>query len=147
MEEAAGQAGADNKTVGAGADSAIEPKRALVLWTEVANRVLIETQRSEPFLASQREMIRSTTELRLAQQDLVERFGSQYGFPTRTELDDVHRSLTEMRRELRRMRRALQDAQMATPTATSIATPIAPSSATSAPVPQSPRTSKRKVKP
>jgi hypothetical protein len=132
--EAAGHASADNKP--------IEPKRALALWTEVANRVLIETQRSEPFLASQREMIRSTTELRLAQQDLVERFGSQYGFPTRTELDDVHRSLTEMRRELRRMRRALQEAQVATSAATSAAT-----AATSAPVPQSPRNSKRKVKP
>lgn len=130
MEEAAGHASADNKP--------IEPKRALALWTEVANRVLIETQRSEPFLASQREMIRSTTELRLAQQDLVERFGSQYGFPTRTELDDVHRSLTEMRRELRRMRRALQEAQVATSAATA---------ATTAPVPQSPRNSKRKVKP
>ena len=30
------------------------------------------------------ELIRSSTELRMAQQDLVEHFGKQYGFPTRT---------------------------------------------------------------
>ena len=70
-----------------------------------------ETQRSEPFLRSQREMIRASTELRVAQAELVEHFGKQYGFPTRTELDDVHRTLTEMRREMRRLRRTLADAQ------------------------------------
>lgn len=96
-EELAGHAGADGQT--------LEPKRALAIWTEVANRVLLETQRSEPFLKAQRELIRSTTELQLSQQDLVEHFGKQYGFPTRTELDDVHRTLTEIRREMRKLRR------------------------------------------
>ena len=52
--------------------------------------------------SSQRELIRSSTDLRIAQQDLAEHFGKQFGFPTRTELDDVHRTLTDMRRELRR---------------------------------------------
>jgi hypothetical protein len=51
-------------------------------------------------------MIRASTELRLAQQDLVEHFGRQYGFPTRAELDDVHRTVTELRRELRALQRA-----------------------------------------
>jgi polyhydroxyalkanoate synthase subunit PhaE len=53
-------------------------------------------------------MIRASTELRMAQQELVEHFGQQYGFPTRTELDDVHRTVTELRRELRTMRRELR---------------------------------------
>ena len=80
-------------------------KAALALWAETANRELLETQRSERFLQTQAAMIRATTELRLAQQELVEHFGKQYGFPTRTELDDVHRTVTELRRELRQMRR------------------------------------------
>jgi hypothetical protein len=83
----------------------LDAKAALALWTETANQQLLESQRSEPFLQSQAAMIRATTDLRMAQQDLVEHFGKQYGFPTRTELDDVHRSVTEMRRELRAMRR------------------------------------------
>ena len=94
-EDMAGRAGAD----------APDAKATLALWTETANRQLLETQRSEPFLATQAAMIRASTELRLAQQELVEHFGRQYGFPTRTELDDVHRTVTELRREIRAMRR------------------------------------------
>jgi hypothetical protein len=83
----------------------LDAKGALAVWTETANQQLLETQRSEPFLQSQAAMIRATTDLRMAQQDLVEHFGKQYGFPTRTELDDVHRTVTELRRELRAIRR------------------------------------------
>jgi len=83
----------------------LDAKAALALWTETANRQLLETQRSEPFLQTQAAMIRATTDLRMAQQELVEHFGKQYGFPTRTELDDIHRTVTELRRELRAMRR------------------------------------------
>jgi polyhydroxyalkanoate synthase subunit PhaE len=83
----------------------LDAKAALTLWTETANQQLLETQRSEPFLQSQSAMIRATTDLRIAQQELVEHFGKQYGFPTRSELDDVHRTVTELRREMRAMRR------------------------------------------
>jgi hypothetical protein len=96
-EQLAGRTGADAK--------ALDAKAALALWTETANQKLLETQRSEKFLQTQAEMIRATTALRMAQQELVEHFGKQYGFPTRTELDDVHRTVTELRRELRAMRR------------------------------------------
>ena len=91
----------------------LDTKQALALWTEIANRHMLEAQRSEPFLKSQREMIRASTELRLAQGELSEFIGKQYGLPTRTELDDVHRSLTEMRRELRKVRRELDAAKQA----------------------------------
>jgi hypothetical protein len=93
-----------------------DAKAALALWTETANQELLETQRSEPFLLTQAAMIRATTDLRMAQQELVEHFGKQYGFPTRTELDDVHRTVTELRRELRAMRRE-QRAVVAPPAA------------------------------
>jgi polyhydroxyalkanoate synthase subunit PhaE len=83
----------------------LDAKAALTLWTDTANQHLLETQRSEPFLQTQAALIRATTELRMAQHELVEHFGKQYGFPTRTELDDVHRTLTELRRELRAMQR------------------------------------------
>jgi hypothetical protein len=76
------------------------------LWTETANRVLLEMQRSEAFLEVQALMIRASTELRIAQHDLVEFYGERYGFPTRRELDDVHKTVTELRRELRALRRA-----------------------------------------
>ena len=100
--ELAGRTSADGR--------APDAKAALALWTETANERLLETQRSEPFLKTQAAMIRASTQLSLAQQELVEHFGRQYGFPTRTELDDVHRSLTELRRELRTMQRQQRSA-------------------------------------
>jgi len=106
-----------------------DAKAALALWTDIANRELLETQRSEPFLQTQAAMIRASTELQLAQQDLVEHFARQYGFPTRTELDDVHRTVTELRREIRLMRREqrLQAPPLAAPpTATRKAPPPRP---------------------
>jgi hypothetical protein len=88
----------------------LDAKAALALWTETANQQLLEMQRSEPFLQTQAAMIRATTELRLVQQDLVEHVGKQYGFPTRSELDDVHRTVTGLRREVRVMRRQFSSA-------------------------------------
>jgi len=82
-----------------------DAKALLALWTETANRVLLEMQRSERFLATQTASIRASTELRAAQRDLVEYYGERFGFPTRTELDDVHRTVTELRRELRALKR------------------------------------------
>jgi hypothetical protein len=99
----------------AGDAKTLDAKSALALWVETANRELLETQRSERFLQTQAAMIRATTELRLSQQDLVEHIGKQYGFPTRTELDDVHRTVTELRRELRAMRREHQMAMAQQP--------------------------------
>jgi polyhydroxyalkanoate synthase subunit PhaE len=61
-----------------------DSKSLMALWTETANRVLLETQRSDRFLETQAAMIRASTELRLAQQEIAERWSAQFGMPTRT---------------------------------------------------------------
>ncbi|WP_342164251.1 poly(R)-hydroxyalkanoic acid synthase subunit PhaE [Methylobacterium sp. SD21] len=74
-------------------------------WIETANGVLLDVQRSDAFLASQRDMLKAATELRLAQQDVAGFMSDLYGQPSRAELDDVHRSLTELRREVRSLKK------------------------------------------
>jgi len=101
-------AGAFAKLLNARADKgeALESWReVLALWVETANEVLLETQRSEAFLSTQRDLVKASSELRLAQQDLAEFYSEMFGYPTRTELDDVHRTVTELRRELRAFKR------------------------------------------
>ena len=115
MTELAGRTGTDGKP--------LEIKQVVALWTEIGNRQMLETQRSEAFLRSQRDTIRASTELRIAQAELSEHIGKQYGLPTRTEMDDVHRSMTEMRRELRRTRRELDALKQVKPTAP-VASPV-----------------------
>src|SRR5215204_1747863 len=101
-------AGAFAKTLNERADrsEALESSReVLALWVETANEVLLETQRSEAFLTTQRDLVKASSDLRLAQQELAEFYSEMFGYPTRTELDDVHRTITELRRELRAFKR------------------------------------------
>jgi hypothetical protein len=102
-----------------------DAKTALTLWTETANKQLLETQHSEPFMQTQAAQIRASTDLRVAQQELVEHFGKQYGFPTRTELDDVHRTVTELRREIRAIRREQRIAAASPPPVPALPPPAA----------------------
>jgi class III poly(R)-hydroxyalkanoic acid synthase PhaE subunit len=84
-------------------------REILALWVDTANTVLLETQRSDRYLKSQRELLKASTDLRLAQQELAEVYSEMFGYPTRAELDDVHKALTELRREVRaleKLRRA-----------------------------------------
>ena len=95
----------------ADASQSIEsPRKLLTLWVETANDVMLETQRSEPFLNTQREILTASTELRLAQQEVAAFYSEMFGYPTRTELDDVHKTVTELRRELRALKRQMRSA-------------------------------------
>jgi hypothetical protein len=85
-------------------------REVLALWVETANTALLETQRSEKYLKSQREILRASTDLRLAQQALAAFYSEVFGYPTRAELDDVHRTVTELRRELRALEHANREA-------------------------------------
>src|SRR5215468_2178603 len=80
-------------------------REVLALWVETANTALLETQRSEPYLKSQREVLKASTDLRLAQQEMAKFYSEMFGYPTREELDDVHRTVTDLRRELRALQR------------------------------------------
>jgi len=80
-------------------------RELLALWTDTANETLLELQRSEVFLKRQRDLLKASTDLRLAQREVAEFYSEMFGYPTRAELDDVHRTVTELRRELRAMKR------------------------------------------
>jgi polyhydroxyalkanoate synthase subunit PhaE len=84
-------------------------REVLALWVETANNVLLETQRSDAYLKSQRELLKASTDLRLAQQEMTEFYSHMFGYPTRAELDDVHKALTELRREVRALERTGRD--------------------------------------
>jgi polyhydroxyalkanoate synthesis regulator phasin len=80
--------------------------RALLdLWLATANTSLVEMHRSKEFLDAQRRMTRSSTDYRLAEQEIAEAFCEMHHIPTRTEMDEVQRSVTELKRELRALQR------------------------------------------
>jgi polyhydroxyalkanoate synthase subunit PhaE len=76
-------------------------------WIQVANDELIATQRTEEYLTSQRNLLKASTDLRLAQQELAGFYSEMFGVPTRAEIDDVHKTLTGLRREVRALKRSI----------------------------------------
>ena len=78
------------------------------LWVEVANQTLVETHRTPEFLEAQRRLTRSSTECRLAEREIAEAYCEMHHIPTRTEVDELARTVTELRRDLRALRRSQQ---------------------------------------
>ena len=80
-------------------------RQMLDLWLDTANKALLEMHRTPEFLEAQRKMTRSSTEYRLAEREIAEAFCEMHHIPTRTEMDEMQRVVTELRRELRALRR------------------------------------------
>jgi hypothetical protein len=94
------------KAIGEKGGAPIKSGRALLdLWLATANTALVEMHRSKDFLDAQRRMTRSSTDYRLAEQEIAEAFCEIHHIPTRTEMDEMQRSVTELKRELRALRR------------------------------------------
>lgn len=75
-------------------------------WLAVLNDTLIEVQRSETFVEAQRKMLRSASDYRLQEQEIAEAWCEAFHIPTRTEMDEMQRTVTELRRQLRALQRA-----------------------------------------
>ena len=90
-------------------DSKGEPitsgRQMIDLWLATANKALLEMHRSGEFLEAQRKMTRSSTEYRLAEREIAEAFCEMHHIPTRTEMDEVQRTVTELRREIRALKK------------------------------------------
>jgi poly[(R)-3-hydroxyalkanoate] polymerase subunit PhaE len=85
-------------------------RQMLDLWLAAANSALVEMHRSREFLEAQRRMTRSSTEYRLAEREIAETFCEIHHIPTRTEMDEMQRTVTELRREIRALKREREDA-------------------------------------
>jgi len=77
-------------------------------WLEIANDELLRTQLSDDFLSAQRDLLRASIDFRARQHEFIEEFCEANAMPTRTEVDDLHRTVTELQREMRALRRELE---------------------------------------
>ena len=75
-------------------------------WLGIANDELIRTQRTDEFLKAQRELLAAGVAYRLKERELVEVWCETHSIPTRTEVDDLHRTVHELRAPGARAERA-----------------------------------------
>ena len=83
------------------------------LWIETANETLLEVHRSPQFLEAQRRVTRSATDYRLAEREIAEAYCEMHHVPTRTEMDEVQRTVYQLRRDLRALLRKLESTESA----------------------------------
>jgi hypothetical protein len=83
-----------------------DAKESLKLWLDTANQVLLETHRSEKFLDAQRQLLRDGLEFMLTEREFIEGLVEPAGLPTRSEIDEVHHSIYDLKRRVRALERA-----------------------------------------
>jgi len=77
-------------------------------WTSVLNQKLQRVQRSDQFLSAQRKMLDALLSSRAREREVIEAIANAFDLPTRTELDDAHGTLHNLKREVRALRRELE---------------------------------------
>ncbi|WP_170766429.1 poly(R)-hydroxyalkanoic acid synthase subunit PhaE [Ruegeria lacuscaerulensis] len=85
------------------------PGAVLNQWLSVANDELIATQRTQRFLDAQRKLLRAGINYRLRERDLIEEWCETHSIPTRTEVDDLHKTVYQLRHEVRSLKKQLAD--------------------------------------
>lgn len=87
-------------------DRPLESRQQMVaLWVDIANRHMFELQRSPDYLKNQRELLRASSAFKRAQTELSDYFGEAFGIPTRSEIDDLTKTVADLKREIRADRR------------------------------------------
>ncbi|WP_027554222.1 poly(R)-hydroxyalkanoic acid synthase subunit PhaE [Bradyrhizobium sp. Cp5.3] len=77
-------------------------------WNELANEELIANQRTEEFLAAQKQLLQAAVEFRARQSEISDTIAAMLGIPTQRDFDEVTRQLTELRREVRALERRVE---------------------------------------
>jgi len=87
----------------------LESVRALFdLWIDSAEEAYADIALSPRFRDAYAALVNAQMTLRGRMQKEVEQMGSQFGMPTRTEVDSAHRKIVELEREQRRLRDAIE---------------------------------------
>lgn len=112
------------KTIAKTDNDQLSPRKLVELWSTIANEELMMMHRSDEFLSVQKALIKASAEYRLHEQDVAEVICETLHIPTRKEVDDVHKTMTELRREIRSLKEII--ANHSTPSATAKKTKKSP---------------------
>ena len=86
-------------------------RQFLQVWSSLFDRVFAETFRSQNTVEIQGKFLNAALTYRLHQQQLMEVFLKMNDLPTRSEVDEVHRSIYEMRKEIKSLKKAVAESQ------------------------------------
>ncbi len=103
-------------------DTPIKNVRDLMrLWTETADASLEKVFRSEHYVNVQGRLFDAAMNYRLHEQEVIELVLKTGYIPTRSEVDEAHRNIYELRKEVKALKKALKGTVLADGSGTSIA--------------------------
>jgi polyhydroxyalkanoate synthase subunit PhaE len=79
----------------------------ILLWTRGAEDVFTESFRSEAYVLAQGKMLNASMKYRVRERAIIETFLDLYDLPTRSELDEAHRRIYELRKEVKVLKKAV----------------------------------------
>lgn len=95
--------------VGTDSDNTAGAGEWLERWLEIADRELVATLRSAEYLEAQQRLFRAGTTYKVRQDHVIEQWCDALGMPSRSEVDDLHRMVYELRREVRSLQQELAE--------------------------------------
>lgn len=89
-------------------DKKIDNVRDLILlWTRGAEKVFTDAFRSDKYVLAQGKILSANMAYRIREREIIEVYLKMYDLPTRTELDETHRRIYELRREVKALKKEL----------------------------------------
>jgi len=92
-------------------DDNVGSEETLQRWLKIADEEMVKTLRSPEFLAAQKELFSTGTAYKLKYREFAEMWCESHTIPTRSEVDDMHKLIYELRREVRSLKRKIDKQQ------------------------------------
>lgn len=91
------------------------------LWSRIADRAFETAFLTEENLRVRGDFLNAVNQYKLCQQELIEVWLNLMNLPTRSEVDEIHKNVYELRKEVRRLKQALASSEPQIPNALPIA--------------------------
>lgn len=86
-------------------------QQLLQVWSRAFDRVFAQKFGSENAVEFQGKFLSAAMTYKFQQQQLMEVFLKMYDLPTRSEVDEIHRNIYELRKEIKSLNKALAESQ------------------------------------
>jgi class III poly(R)-hydroxyalkanoic acid synthase PhaE subunit len=91
-------------------DEKIETLRDFVLlWTRGAEQVFTDAFQTEKYVLAQGQMLNAAMAYRVHEREIIEVLLNLYDLPTRSELDETHRRIYELRKEVKALKKTIAE--------------------------------------
>lgn len=85
----------------------------VMFWTRSAESVFLQAFRSERYTLAQGKLLNSAMQYRISQRRIMEEYLDAFDMPTRSEVDEVHKRVYELRKEVKALKKQLAEINMA----------------------------------